>query len=227
MLKKTFPCIQVLMIWIAMSLCCLPSRLMAQHCASILESYLSGIALEHDPKRLRLKLEYTKSGGRDHAAYQAILVAFKSNNIDANSDLTPQQAIEKRLAIIVGEQLLERKVRGNYQCEIAFEPQTIVKQLLKDGLLDHSRTVDVASSTEFRDQIGLAVFIPFLADTIYSKDKNLPADRHECNYNQESCLLFQQLPHKLRFRFWKEKASRFEDAKLVIEVNGHRPPLGK
>ncbi len=196
----------------------------AQHCTPITESYLSGIQLTRQTDGLTLTLDYSKTGGQQHRAYQAYLLAFSENNSSKIALLTPQQAIEQKLATVVETRLLALNEAGQYESRWELKTEQLVEQLLSTGTLSPERVNDVGGWKSFQDRIRLAVFIPFLEDDRYSILDELPDDRHECNYAGEAALLFETLPQSLTVCFGIVQAVRLADGAHYLELNGHRPP---
>lgn len=198
-------------------------EVVAQHCAPITESYLSGIQLERQADGLQLSLQYSKTGGRRQRAYQAYLVAFPERLSAQVAELTPQRAIEKKLVTVIQTQLIPRDAAGQYQSQWKLETEPLVEQLITADVISADRVNDVGGWKSYQDQLRFAVFIPFLEDDAYSNLEGLPADTHECNYAGEAALLYERLPQSLTVCFGIVQAVRLEERVHYLQFNGHRP----
>lgn len=196
----------------------------AQHCAPISESYLGGIRLSRNDEGLVLDLQYCKTGGSSKAAYQAYLLAYSDVNSQQLSQLTPQQALERKLVTIIGTQVTKLDERGRYPFVWELKTEQLVEELRAAGVISAERVDDVGGWKNYKDQIRLAIFIPFLEDRTYSTLEGLPEDRHECNYADEAALLFERLPYELSVCFGIVQAVRLEEGVHYLQINGHRPP---
>ena len=201
----------------------LAQSLSAQHCAPIAESYLSSVRLVRQTDGLSLSLDYTKTGGRQQQSYQAYLLAYPERLSAELNGLTPQQAIEQKLATIVETRLLTRIEAGRYESQWELKTEPFVEQMATAGVISRDRVDQVGGWNSYQDPIRLAVFIPFLEDETYSNLDGLPRDRHECNYAGEAALLFETLPHALTVCFGIVQAVRLEDGAHYLQVNGRRP----
>jgi hypothetical protein len=197
--------------------------LTAQHCAPIAESYLSSVRLVRQTDGLSLSLDYTKTGGRQQQSYQAYLLAYPERLSAELNGLTPQQAIEQKLAKIVETRLLTRIEGGRYESQWELKTEPFVEQMATAGLISPDRVNQAGGWKSYQDPIRLAVFIPFLEDETYSNLDGLPRDRHECNYAGEAALLFETLPQALTICFGIVQAVRLEDGAHYLQVNGRRP----
>lgn len=210
-----------------LAIACLAPSVVAQHCAPITESYLSGIQIARQTDGLTLSLEYSKTGGRRHPAYQAYLLAYPESLQAKVAELTPQQAIEQQLVTVVETRLLPRNEAGKYALQWELKTEPLVKQLKSSGVISEERVNDVGGWKSFQERIRLAVFIPFLEDEKYSQLDQLPADRHECNYAGEAALLFETLPQSLTICFGVVQAVRLAEGVHYLELNGYRPAGNK
>lgn len=195
-------------------------KLQAQHCPPIVESYLSQTRIKHTDNGLQLSLRYSKTGGQRMAAYQAYIVAYSDKNSDKVFELTPQEAISKKLAIVVHTQLAQRNAEGEYEIEYQLNTQPFTQHLLKEKQLSLDATLDAGGWKSFDAPIRLAVFIPFLEDQEYSRIEGLPEKKHECNYGDESALYFDSLPHQLDICFGIVQAVQLANGEYYIQVRG-------
>ena len=196
---------------------------LGQHCAPIVESYLSGASVKRNKAGIEFQYTYTKTGGQTKDAFQAYVLAYTDANAKEVEKLTPQKAIEKGLAKIVHTQLAKRTESGTYGIKYSLGTKEFTAKMLEAKLIDKSRTADTGGWKSFDDDLHLAVFIPFLDDKKYSVLEDLPDDTHECNYRGDAALLFQPTTQKLSIRFGIVQATRLEDGKHYIELNGRRP----
>lgn len=195
----------------------------AQHCAPIVESYLSSTKLSRTPEGIALTIEYSKTGGRLHPAYQAYLLAYSDRDAEKISQLTPQKAISDGLVTVIDTKLLKRIDSGEYQSVWRIDTEQFVQQMLTAGRISEERVADVGGWKSFEGSLRLAIFIPFLDDQQFSTLDGLPEDRHECNYANDAALLFDPLPQKLNVRFGIVQAQSLEEGRHYIELNGNRP----
>ncbi|MFN6111277.1 MAG: hypothetical protein ACK493_12980 [Planctomycetota bacterium] len=197
--------------------------LSAQHCAPITESYLSAIQFARQKDGLTLSLEYTKTGGRRQPAYQAYLLAYPESLTAKIGELTPQQALERNLMTVLETHLLPKNETGRYAAQWELKTEAVVEKLKTAGMISEERVNDIGGWKHYKERIRFAIFIPFLEDERYSNLKDLPADRHECNYANEAALLFETLPQTLTVSFGIVQAVRLEKGVHYLEFNGNRP----
>ena len=195
----------------------------AQHCAPIVESYLSGAQLKRNGHDLDFEFEYSKTGGQRKNAYQAYVVAFRHSSLAKIAKMTPQQAIEGKRCKILHTQVAKKNKSGSYSIGWKLETQAFVKAMLDAGLADEKEVSDFGGWKQFDSTIRIAVFIPFLEDETYSTLKELPKDKHECNYRNDSALLFETLPQRITVHFGIVQAVRIEQGKYYVQINGNRP----
>lgn len=195
----------------------------AQHCAPIVESYLSAANITHTRQGIAFRLQYSKTGGQPKPAYQAYWLAYRDSSSKKLSEATPQQAIANKLVTIVHTQLAERSDSGVYEMVWELETKEFVEAMLMANQLSVSRTNDAGGWKSFSDEIRIAVFIPFLEDEQYSTLGGLPEDRHECNYRADAALLFETIPARLTVAFGIVQAVRLTEGEYHIELNGKRP----
>lgn len=209
--------IVVVTLWVA--LFALP-QLRAQHCPPIVESYLSQTQVKRTDEGLQLSLRYCKTGGQRMAAYQAYIVAYSDKNSDKVFEITPQEAISKKLVTIVHTQLATRNADGEYEIEYKFNTQQFTQLLLKEKQISVDAILDAGGWKCFDSPIRLAVFIPFLEDQEYSRIEGLPEKKHECNYADESALYFDSLPQHLQICFGIVQAVKLEEGVYYVQVQG-------
>jgi hypothetical protein len=194
------------------------NKVSAQHCAPIVESYLSATQIFRTEDGLRISMRYRKTGGQVKEAYQAYVVAYSQKNFDQVLKLSPQEAIEQKLAVVIHTQLANLNEKGEY--EIGFSIKT---NDLEAEQLSLKNTTNIGGWKSFDSPLRLSIFVPFLEDAKYSHTEGLPKDKHECNYSNLSALLFDPLPIHLNIRFGIVQARRLRDGEYYIEMNGQRP----
>lgn len=192
---------------------------LAQHCPPLSETYLSSVKLKHSKEGIDLDVVYSKVGGQIKPAYQAYLLAFTESNARRIAELTAQQAIREKLAVVVDTTLIKRAESGDYPVRWQLNTTKFVESLQKEKLISKERVDDAGGWMSFSDEIHLAVFIPFLEDKQYSKIEGLPADKHECNYANESALLFESISTSLSINFGIVQAVRLPEESYYIQLN--------
>jgi hypothetical protein len=65
--------------------------------------------------------------------------------------------------------------------------------------------------------------VPFLEDQTYSTSKELPEDRHECNYAKDRALLWQPLPYAFSIHYGIVQAVRLDEGLYHVQINGDGP----
>jgi hypothetical protein len=201
----------------------LANNAIAQHCAPIVESYLSTIDIQRTKTGFDFEFQYSKTGGQRKTAYQAYLLVYADSNEDRIAKMTPQQAISEKLATVVNTQLAKRNDSGRYQIRWHLDTKAFVQKLLSEKLISMDRVEDVGGWKGYVDKIRLSVFIPFLEDEEYSVMEGLPDNKHECNYLGEAALLFETLQPKMDVRFGIVQAIKLDDGEHYIQLNGNRP----
>jgi len=196
--------------------------LLAQHCPPIVESYLKSVSIDRSDGDIAFEIDYKKTGGRPMESYQAYILAYSQSDYDRIAALTPQEAIESKLATVVHTQLCERQQNGYYNIRWKLNTQSFVASMLKDSRLDEQQIDDYGGWKSFTDRIRIAIFVPFLDDETYSVVEGLPENKHECHSLGDS-LLFETLSHHLSVHFGVVQAFRIPDDQYVIQINGRRP----
>ncbi len=179
----------------------------AQPCPPISESYLSGTAVKRSKDGLDFQIAYSKSGGQRKESYQAYILAYADISSEKIAKLTPQQAIKDGSATIIHTQISSRDNSGEYQIDFQLDRKKFVEKMLTAKQI--AKTDD--GGWGWDNEVRLAVFIPFLDDKEYSVLEGLPRDKHECNYRDDSALLFQPISQKLLIQT------------NIILLNGTRP----
>ncbi|HKQ79145.1 MAG TPA: hypothetical protein VJ810_35950 [Blastocatellia bacterium] len=195
----------------------------AQHCAPIVESYLSEISVKHVDESIAVRVEYTKNGGQPKAKYQAYLLAYLEKNRVEVPAAPPKPVINQDVVVILHTQLIERNQTGRYDMEVSLNIDELAKKMIKHGQLAEKDQTNYGGWGQYNDKIRIAVFIPFLEDQQYSNLKALPEDKHECNYSHEQALLFQELPYSFSMRFGIVQAVKLKEGRFHIEINGDKP----
>jgi hypothetical protein len=201
---------QATVVFLALVLCCSWSPfLRAQHCAPILDSYLSSVSLDRTAEdQFELSIRYHKSGGKAMTAYQIYLVAFRARDVakfpvpleGANPRVLGETLIDPSCTVILDTKLIRRDDEGKYTYEYSVDSEKLAEKMVKSLFKEEGETQDLKRWQPIGDPIRLAVFVPFLADRKYSNDAAFPQDddaRHECNYGNWRALLIQELPFEL------------------------------
>ena len=194
-----------------------------QHCPPIVESYLQSVSINRTEDGISLDVAYKKTGGQRKEGYQAYIVAYSHFDSERISEMTPQEAIETKLASVVHTQLAKRQENGFYGIQFSLETRSFVVSMLKNSRLDPQKISDAGGWKSFKDRIRFAVFIPYLEDQKFAVIEGLPADKHECNYHGESALLFETLPQTFSVHFGIVQAVRIPEGEYYLQINGHRP----
>ena len=197
-------------------------RAQAQHCAPIVESYLSEISVKHVDESIAVRVEYVKNGGQPKAKYQAYLLAFLEKNRAEATAAAPKTMINQEVVEILHTQLIERNQNGFYGMEVKLNRDELAKKMIKLGRLTEKDRTSDGGWGQYNDKIRLAVFIPFLEDQRYSNLKGLPEDKHECNYLNERALLFQELPYSFSIHYGIVQAVELKEGKFRIQINGDK-----
>lgn len=181
----------------------------AQHCAPILDSYLSSVSLDRIAEdQLKLSIRYCKNGGKAMNAYQIYLVAYRASDLakfpPALEESKPRELgeplIDPACTVILDTKLIRRDEKGDYTYEYSVDSEALAQKLVDSLFKEEGVTQDLKRWQPIGDSIRLAVFVPFLADRKYSNDAAFPQDddaRHECNYGNWRALLIQELPFEL------------------------------
>jgi len=199
------------------------TNVLAQHCPPIVESYLQSVSIERSEGDIAFEIDYRKTGGQQKESYQTYILAYSQSDSNRIAALTPQEAIESKLATVVHTQLSKRQQNGYYNIRWKLNTQSFVASMLKDSRLDKQQIDDYGGWKSFKDRIRIAVFVPFLDDEKYSVVEGLPENKHECNYLGDSALLFETLSHRLSVHFGVVQALRIPEDQYVLQINGHRP----
>ncbi len=194
-----------------------------QHCAPIVESYLESVAIKRAESGIALDINYRKTGGQAKESYQAYLLAFAQKDAGRLAAMTPQEAIESKVASIVHTQRMKRQENGCYRIECSLGTPSFVAAMLADGRIDPREIDDFGGWKSFKGKIRFAVFVPFLEDKKYSVIDGLPENRHECNYREESALIFETLSPTVSVHFGIVQAIPLPENQYSLQINGHRP----
>ena len=198
-----------------------------QHCPPIVESYLQSVTVKHTEGGIALNIDYRKTGGQRKESYQAYILAYSHPDSEKISEMTPQAAIETKMASVVHTQLAKRQDNGCYSIQFSMETRDLVATMLQDSRIDRQRIDDYGGWKSFRDRIRFAVFIPFLEDEEFSVIEGLPANKHECNYLDEAALIFETLPQTISIHFGIVQAIRIPENEFYLQINGTRPSAKK
>ena len=200
-----------------------PVQLYAQHCAPIVESYLSTIGMTRSEEGLKLVLRYTKTGGRTKSAYQAYILAYSDKNKAKVLELTAQEAIAQKLVTVVHTQVAKQNEAGDYEIDFNLNTKNFVELLLKEKQISLESVTDSGGWKCFDSPIRLAVFVPFLDDEQFSRIDGLPEDKHECNYGKKSALFYDSLSTQMQVCFGIVQAIRLNEGEYYIQMHGREP----
>ncbi|MEO1616622.1 MAG: hypothetical protein AAFV88_12270 [Planctomycetota bacterium] len=200
------------------------NQAVAQHCAPLTESYLNRVSIEREKGSIQLRLSYLKYGGSAKRAYQAYLLAFKHADRDKVNSQTVQQSIEDKLMVTLATQVIRAdKNRLTFPMVWRIDEQALVEKLLTEGHLSKERVKDIGGWKNFDDPLRLAIFIPYLEDSEYSKLDGLPNERHECTYGR-SALHFETLSPIWEACFGIVNSRRLPEGKYALQANAPSPP---
>ena len=199
----------------------------AQHCAPIVESYLSQISIKHNEEHqaLDLTVEYSKVGGRPMPKYQIYLLAYLAKNDHQVPAPLPAAFIDKRVVRVLHTEGIERNKDGSHDFRLQLNMNELAQKIIELGRLTEEDCEVHGGWGSFKDKFRLAVFVPFLQDSTYSVLDSLPEDKHECNYDDRRALLFQPLPYSFSIHFGTVLAVpwQLEEGNYRIEINQTRP----
>ena len=204
----------------------------AQHCAPIVESYLSQISIGPNKKRtaLELEVEYAKVGGRRHPSYQIYLLAYLAKNEDQVPAPLPADFIDTKVVCVLHTEAIQQSKDGNYDFRVRLDMTELAQKIIELGHLTDADRADPGGWGSYNDSFRLAIFIPFLDDSTYSVVDSLPEDRHECNYLRRRELLFQQLPYSFTIHYGMVLAARpprLPEGQYRIQINQDQPIKGR
>jgi len=193
----------------------------AQHCAPIVESFLSRVSVQHDYKNdaIDLSVEYSKIGGRSMAKYQVYLLAYLEKNEHRIPAPPPAKFIDKEVVLILHTETIKRKAGSKYDFDLQLDTNELARKIINFAKFTKEDEQGLGSWKSFKDKFRLAVFVPFLEDRDYSVLPDLPEDKHECNYPNNRALLFQPLPYYFSIHFGTVKAVRLPEGKYHIQIN--------
>ncbi|MDF1798671.1 MAG: hypothetical protein P1V81_05810 [Planctomycetota bacterium] len=197
---------------------------LAQHCAPVVESYLSEVSLKRVDGQLELRAEYTLDGGRGQDAFQAYVLAYLERDAARVPAPALADSIGPEAALVLHTQVIERSDDGAFDLAFEIDEGELAKLMIAHGKLGEDDRVETGGWGAYRDRVRLAVFVPWLDDEQHSVLEGLPEDRHCCNYSHAPELLFQSLPYRLRISYGIVKAHRLEDGAFAIEIHGDRAP---
>lgn len=192
----------------------------AQHCAPIIESWLSKISVTHSLTNLNIELEYSKNGGIAKKAYQIYLIAYPENDEKKilHESLTDLQ--NDSLSVILKTDIISRSDNEIYPFNFSMDVNKLVQLLISEKLLIESNKEAYGGYGRFKDRFKMIVFIPFLADKKYSTLEKLPKDKHECNYTMAKSLLYQPLPYSFSIHFGIMQGRNLGKDNYYIQING-------
>ena len=212
-----------ILVAISIALIAKPSLSQAQHCPPIADSYLSALSISRTKQKISFTANYMKTGGQAKDSYQVYVLAYSDSNAEEIMSSSAQTAIENSNVTVLEKQLAKRNDEGKFELAWELDSQAFVKMMVDDDRISNKRLTNNGGWERFNDDIRLALFIPFLDDKEYSNIDGLPEDRHECNYMNESALLFEQLPHRLSVHFGIVQGYKLNKGHYHIHINGNRP----
>jgi hypothetical protein len=215
---------KILTLFVFFSCNLLPELTVAQHCPPILESYLSSVIAKRSKDGVAFTFSYAKSGGQPKAAYQSYILVYADADAGKISELTPQKAIADGIATVLHTQIAKGNNEGNYEFECKLDVESFVSGMQKSGKLSKDKAKNFGSWKRY-PTLRLAVFIPFLDDKEYSVLKELPDDRHECNYNGDAALLFQPLTQQLTVRKYEKSGKHTVSLNGIRHAKNHNPDI--
>jgi hypothetical protein len=197
----------------------------AQHCAPIVESYLSQISVTHDSKdqAIDVKIRYSKSGGRPMLKYQIYLLAYLEKNEHRVPAPPPADLIDKQTTRVLHTKAVAPTKDGTYDFDVRLNMNELAKKIIDLGHLTDKDREAPGGWGRFKDTFRLAVFVPFLEDSTYSVLESLPKDKHECNYTGARALLFQPLPYSFSIHYGIVKAVQRAEGDYYIQINQSKP----
>lgn len=195
------------------SIACLMGQvlsLQAQHCAPILDSYLSRITLEatDDQDVWSLEWEYCKHGGRKMPGYQAYLIGYMAADRARMIESLRTHVFDPKGVHVIDTMVVRPNEKGRYVYTTQLSVRKFKQQIelwTKDRSSEDPRLAETESSFE------LLVFIPFVENRKYAYLEGIAEDRHECNYTHAPALLIQTLPYQWRLR-------NFDSGKTLLSV---------
>lgn len=203
----------------------LPLPVAAQHCAPLWETWLSEVSVKHVDDSLKIHAQFAKEGGAgDKAAYQGYLIAYLARD-EAKVPAPTGDVLDPQVTLVLHTQVMRRNEKDGahgpwtYDLDCTVKDQELVDRMIALGKLGEQDRDHGTNWYDYKDRIRLAVFVPFLDDETYSVLAGLPADRHECNYEQARALVFQALPYRMAFRVSRAPDTRTRVWLLVRSDN--------
>lgn len=195
----------------------------AQHCAPIVESYLSAASVKHDVKSIQVHVEYSKTGGRRKDAYQGYLIAYLDRDAakapgDGSGDL-----LDPKVVLVLDTALIKVNATGDYEYDFTIADNELANRVIEHAKLTKDDQTSNGGWDRYKNAVRLAFVVPFLEDEKHSTLPGLPADRHECNYRGERALVFQELPFELTIHFNIVQAVQLPEGEYSIQINSARP----
>jgi len=194
-------------------------QILGQHCAPIIESWLSNITVNHENKNLNIELEYSKHGGQQKKAYQIYLIAYLEKDEKKVLNESLNNLRNDSLSVILKTGIISRTENGTYHFSYGIDVNKIVQVLKHAKLLKENEKEVYGGYGSYKNKFKLIVFIPFLEDKKYSTLKKLPKDKHECNYTKAKSLLFQALPYVFSVHFGIMQGKNLGKGNYYIQIN--------
>ncbi|MEN8123302.1 MAG: hypothetical protein ABFS35_23395 [Bacteroidota bacterium] len=193
--------------------------MIGQHCAPIIESWLSEINIKHKDKKLNIDIEYSKTGGQQKKAYQIYLIAYLEKNEQKVLNRPLNNSQNDSLSIILKTDIIARTETGIYPYNYNFDVNKMVEKLKRANLLKERDKEIHGGYGRFKEKFKLIVFIPFLEDKNYSTHISLPEDKHECNYAGKKALLFTPLPYSFSIHYGTVQGKKLGKGNYSIHIN--------
>ncbi len=137
------------------------SNSVAQHCAPIVESYLSEVSAKHSGDSIALRVKYTKNGGQQKKAYQAYVVAYLEKYRSHAPDPKSTTLLNPDYVCVLHTQRIDRDEEGDYPMSISLQKDSLCKKLIEHFRLSETDRTDVGGWGAYRDRIRFAVVVPF------------------------------------------------------------------
>ena len=195
-------------------------QMFGQHCAPIIESWLSQISVHHESKSLNIELEYSKRGGQIKKAYQIYVIAYLEKDEETVLNESFNNLKNDSLSTILTTDIISRTEKGTYQYNYSIDVNKLTKLLIKTKLLKEIDKISYGGYGNYKNKFKLIVFIPFLEDKKYSTSWKLQQDKHECNYASHKSLLYQPLPYSFSIHYGIMQGRNLGQGNFYIQING-------
>ncbi len=188
-----------------------------QHCAPIVESYLSGISVSNGKDEINIDLKYSKLGGADKEAYQIYLIAYLEKNEDRVIKESLNDLFKDTLSAIIHSVVIKINDKRFFEYSFSIKHNIIANIIIKQAKLKGEISGGYGS---YHERFKIMAFIPFLEDKKYSTKSKLPTDRHECNYTNSRSLLLQPLPYLFGIKYGTVLGKKLGKGDYFVYING-------